>query len=337
MAVQDLHGRHGHDGGGPAGTEGALPADISGRTADRQGTASRVDLLIGGMTCPHCPAMIEKALTALSGVWSAHVNLAARTASIAFDPARVTVADLLQAIRRAGYSPGAAKIRIPIANMHCSSCAVRIETELRNTPGVIKAEASALTASAGVEYRPEATTFEALKAAIARAGYRTAEPETSRDGEDGDPETAAKAAEYDLLMRKFWFAAAVSVPVMLLSYPDFIPGLRGWMPMGSETRRIVWALLGVISLPVMFWSGSQFFTGMWDGLKHRAANMNTLIAIGISAGISVFGGGRGCAGAFPAHGTRRSVLGRGDGGRCAGDAGSRARNPGEGADIRGDQ
>jgi Cu+-exporting ATPase len=84
-------------------------------------------------------------------------------------------------------------------------------------------------------------------------------------------------------MRKFWFAAAVSLPVMLLSYPDLIPGLRDWMPMGSGTRRTVWALLGVLSLPVLVWSGSQFFTGMWDGLKHRSANMHTLIAIGISA------------------------------------------------------
>ena len=84
-------------------------------------------------------------------------------------------------------------------------------------------------------------------------------------------------------MRKFWFAAAIAVPVMGLSYPDLIPGLREWMPAGSETRRIVWALLGVVSLPVLVWSGSQFFTGMLDALKHCAANMNTLIAIGISA------------------------------------------------------
>jgi Cu+-exporting ATPase len=39
----------------------------------------------------------------------------------------------------------------------------------------------------------------------------------------------------------------------------------------------------VLSLPVMAWSGSQFFIGMWDALKHRAANMRTLIAIGITA------------------------------------------------------
>ena len=98
-----------------------------------------------------------------------------------------------------------------------------------------------------------------------------------------DPAEAAIEREYRVLMRKFWFSAAISVPVMAFSYPDLIPGLDTWMPMGSDERRVVWALLGVLSLPVLVWAGSQFFVGMWDALKHRAANMHTLIAIGISA------------------------------------------------------
>ena len=150
------------------------------------------------------------------------------------------------------------------------------------TPGVIKAEANTMTNAVDVEYQPERTSYDALEEAIARAGCRVAEPPVLLDVE-AYPEEAAQQTEYNLLMRKFWFAAAVSVPVMLLSYPDLIPGLRDWMPMGSTTRRIIWALLGVLSLPVLVWSGSQFFTGMWDALKHRAANMHTLIAVGISA------------------------------------------------------
>ena len=53
--------------------------------------------------------------------------------------------------------------------------------------------------------------------------------------------------------------------------------------MGSLERRIVWSFLGVLTLPVMLWAGSQFYTGMWAALKHRSANMHTLIALGISA------------------------------------------------------
>jgi P-type Cu+ transporter len=244
-----------------------------------------LDISIGGMTCPHCPAAIEKALRKLEGVHQANVNLATGMAHIAFEPARIAIPSLLNAIRSAGYVPGAAKIRIPIKNMHCSSCVTRIELALKLTPGVVSARAGLGTNAADVEYLPDQTSFAALRQAIETAGYRVAEPKppTTPEEEELGPEETAQREEYRTLMRKFWFAAVIAVPVMALSYPDLIPGLREWMPAGSDTRRIVWALLGLASLPVLVWSGSQFFTGMWDALKHRAANMNTLIAIGISA------------------------------------------------------
>jgi Cu+-exporting ATPase len=168
--------------------------------------------------------------------------------------------------------------------MHCASCVTRIELALKMTPGVTAARASSLTNSVEVDYQPERTNFDQLRGAIESAGYRVVETKVFvSDQGGGDPVEAEREAEYALLMRKFWLAAAISVPVMALSYPDLIPGLRDWMPMGSTTRRVVWALLGVLSLPVLVWSGSQFFIGLWDGLKHRSANMHTLIAVGITA------------------------------------------------------
>ena len=167
--------------------------------------------------------------------------------------------------------------------MHCSSCVVRVELALQMMPGVVLARANLGPNAVDIEYQPEKVDFEAIRKAIASAGYRVAEPKIDATSEVLDPAEAANEEEYRSLMRKFWFAAAVSIPVMALSYPDLIPGLRDWMPMGSGTRRIVWSLLGILSLPVLIWAGSQFFIGMWDALRHRAANMHTLIAIGISA------------------------------------------------------
>ena len=260
-----------------------LPESAARQALPAPSVLAQIDLPIGSMTCPHCPPRVEEALRKVDGVSGAHVNFANRVAHVTYDSSRTKLLDLVKAIRTAGYTAATAKIRIPIANMHCSSCVIRIEQEVGLTPGVVKAEASSMTSAVDVEYQPEKTNIEALEAAIARAGYRVAEPKLAAVLEAVDPEEAAQTAEYDLLMRKFWFAAAVSVPVMLLSYPDLIPGLRDWMPIGSTTRRIIWALLGVLSLPVLVWSGSQFFTGMWDALKHRAANMHTLIAVGITA------------------------------------------------------
>jgi Cu+-exporting ATPase len=235
------------------------------------------------MTCAHCPPAIEKALAALAGVASASVNPTTRMARIDYDPGRTRIADILGAIRSVGYSAGTASMRVPIQNMHCGSCLIRIELALQMVPGVVSARASLGPNAADIEYQPEKVEFATIRKAIESAGYRVAEPKIAPGADVLDPAEAANEQEYRTLMRKFWFAAAVSIPVMALSYPDLVPGLRDWMPMGSDTRRIVWALLGIVSLPVMVWAGSQFFTGMWDALKHRAANMHTLIAIGISA------------------------------------------------------
>jgi Cu+-exporting ATPase len=67
---------------------------------------------------------------------------------------------------------------------------------------------------------------------------------------------------------------------MIFSYPWLFPYLKDLLPRGSEQLRYLWMAMGVLTLAVMAYSGSQFFTGMWQSLKHRTANMHTLIAIG---------------------------------------------------------
>ncbi|MGW3200472.1 heavy metal translocating P-type ATPase [Streptomyces sp. NPDC001118] len=63
---------------------------------------SRVELLIGGMTCASCAARVEKKLNRMDGV-SATVNYATEKAKIAFG-AGVGVADLIATVERTGYT-----------------------------------------------------------------------------------------------------------------------------------------------------------------------------------------------------------------------------------------
>ena len=121
-------------------------------------------------------------------------------------------------------------------------------------------------------------TNTAHTAAIELAGHRPAAGPVA-------PAVAAspaadRQAEYRALMRKWWFGAAVGAPTMLLSYPWLIPGLRDVFPRGSEQLWWLWVAMGVASLAVIVYSGNQFFTGAWEALRHRSANMHTLIAIG---------------------------------------------------------
>ncbi len=96
----------------------------------------------------------------------------------------------------------------------------------------------------------------------------------------GDPEATAREQEYRSLLRKFWFAALISIPVVLTAYPEFVPFLR---EQSDTTLRLIWAFDALLALPVMLWSGLHFFTGAWQAFRHHSANMNTLIAIGTGA------------------------------------------------------
>jgi P-type Cu+ transporter len=180
----------------------------------------QIDLRVAGMTCPHCPPAIEKAISSVAGVTSANVNLVNRLARIVYDPKRAKVADILRAIRSVGYSVGTAIARIPIKDMHCSSCVIRVELALQMTPGVVSARANLGPNAVDIEYQPEKVDFGAIRKAIESAGYRVAEPKVDAVGEGGDPAEAANEEEYRSLMRKFWFAAAISIPVMALSFAN---------------------------------------------------------------------------------------------------------------------
>jgi P-type Cu+ transporter len=73
------------------------------RTGELVADAERVRLEIGGMTCASCAARVERKLNKLDGV-TASVNFATEKAAVSFDPARVAVADLIEAVEATGYT-----------------------------------------------------------------------------------------------------------------------------------------------------------------------------------------------------------------------------------------
>jgi len=175
-----------------------------------------------------------------------------------------------------------ATARLSIEGMHCASCASRIEAELARVPGVVGASVSLTAEEATVRYAPGRDELPSLEDAVARAGYKArpaAAPEDALTRQESD-----RRREYRSLMRKFWFAALIAVPVMVFSYPDPL-GLDRWAAFeeGSDSLLWIWRALGLATIPVLAWSGSQFYSGAWLALRHRQANMHTLIAVGISA------------------------------------------------------
>ncbi len=237
----------------------------------------RIELPILGMTCNKCVATVEKALRETAGVTKATVNLDQGRAFVTYDPALADLEDLARAVKSAGYRTGAATARIGIKGMSCASCVTTIEKGLRSTTGVLKASVNLGTNEASVEYLPEKTDLEAIKEAVEATGYKAA-PAPSEEAPD--KEAHAREQEYQSLFRKFVFAAVIAVPVMVTAYPEFIPFLR---TLSRGTLRVIWGVTGVLTLPVLLWSGGHFFRGASSAFRHRSADMNTLIALGTGA------------------------------------------------------
>ncbi len=223
---------------------------------------------------------LEQALEAKPGVLKAHINRANSRVHIEYDAGVTTIERLVQVMRDAGLSIGSASMRLKVNGIYCAGCVSTIEKALKSTPGVLDATLNPATEEAKVEYLPTSVNLAALTSAVETAGPYRAAPAAEASEEAHGKEASEQDKEYRQLMRKWWFGAAVGVPTMFLSYPYVFPVLGDLLPRGSEQLRIVWMLMGVASLAVMVYSGSQFYIGMWEGLKRRSANMHTLIAVG---------------------------------------------------------
>lgn len=68
-----------------------------------QDSRKSVLIQVEGMHCENCVGKVRKALEGVTGVASADVNLAAKTARVVFDPASTNSAALMQAVRGAGF------------------------------------------------------------------------------------------------------------------------------------------------------------------------------------------------------------------------------------------
>ncbi len=239
-------------------------------------TTTRVDLPVKGMSCASCVAKIEKALRAVPGVAGASVNLAAEKAIVSYEPERIAVPDITKAIEALGYEVPVERLTFAVQGMSCASCVAKIEKALRAVPGVIGAGVNLGTERATVAALP-GVGFDDLKHAVEALGYTAATlPGPAQAGPLEDREKAARQREIRRLRTKTLVGALLSVPLMLGSFPEWFP----WMP-EVLTQHIA---LFVLATPVHFWVGWQFHRGAWAALRHRTADMNTLVSVGTSAG-----------------------------------------------------
>ncbi len=186
-------------------------------------------------------------------------------------------------IARTAGPAATATATLDIEGMTCASCSNFVERALSRTPGVQRAVVNLATERATVDFVPGQVDRAGLKAAVEQAGYGVAETTANATAAPSplatDDELAArKAAAYAQLRRRFWVAVALAAVVMPLSMAMLWPALM---------QRVGTPLLNygqlALTLPVIFYCGREFYVAAWNGLRHRTASMDTLIAVGTGA------------------------------------------------------
>lgn len=169
-----------------------------------------------------------------------------------------------------------AVLDVPVTGMHCAACATRIEQALAETPGVAEAGVNFATARATVKYDPRVATPDALRAAVRGQGYDVLLPGPAAGASPDEAAAAAHEAEYRRVRLHFVVAAVLTAPVLVLAMGGhLVPGLQTALDFPARP----WVEL-TLTTPVLFWAGRGFLTGAWAAARHRAANMDTLVAVG---------------------------------------------------------
>ena len=264
---------------------------------------ARIILPVEGMSCASCAATVQEALASADGVVGATVNFATAKAAVDYDDSQTHVAELIKTVRSAGYNCGKASVTFTVEQLHYAASVLPLEQALARVKGVIRAAANQATETVTVDYVPGVTTGEELERAVERAGFRVAAPIAAED--PLERERLARAREIRTLTWKLALAGVATVVAMggamllmadrpmdsfkrfdLLGRLLMPAALKLWALVSERTTiDLFWIKVGlaVLTLPVVAWSGQQFYKGTWSGFKHRTADMNTLIGVGTGA------------------------------------------------------
>lgn len=181
-----------------------------------------------------------------------------------------------------------ATTKIQIVGMHCASCAVTTEQALKSVPGVTDVNVNFATERATVTH-DEHVTREALVKAVRDNGYQVAdgapmqhhgEHGSHHEGKGGDEESGASHlihAGY-ITNRGLIFASVLVIPVLASMFVE--------PEIGTIFGRNAWTvLIAAITWYLVLVLGWKFHVGAWNELRHRRANMDTLVTVGTGSAL----------------------------------------------------
>lgn len=163
-------------------------------------------------------------------------------------------------------------VTLPVTGMSCAACAVSVESMLKSTAGVADAGVNYANQSAYVKFDKGATNLEALDKVLQSIGYGFI---ISDDQDEVIAEQEKQQLEHyaSLKTRTIW-TGILSLPVVII----------GMFFMSDSSVSYGNYIMMILTAPVLFIFGRDFFVNAWKQAKHGKSNMDTLVAL--STGIA---------------------------------------------------
>ncbi len=167
-----------------------------------------------------------------------------------------------------------AKLRLFIPSIHCSSCIWLLENLYKLKNGINLSIVNFPRKELSIDYDPRAITLREVVEMLASLGY---EPEITLETTENKNQVSKHQRN---LLIKIGVAGFAFGNIMLFSFPEYVGLDRLVEPQFSRFFSFVSM---VFSLPVIFFSASDYFKSAWSGLKQRLISIDVPIVIGVVA------------------------------------------------------
>lgn len=159
-----------------------------------------------------------------------------------------------------------------IEGIRCAACVWLIERHIRNLKGIREASVNYATQRMHIKWNDNLIKLSEILIAIASIGY-IASPFDEKKA------TESRRAAQRNALKRLAIAGLCMMQVMMLAIPSYLAGKDEIA--ADQNQLMQWASL-LLTLPVLCFSGQEFFSGAWRDFKNRHLGMDVPIALGIS-------------------------------------------------------
>lgn len=160
-------------------------------------------------------------------------------------------------------------VNLTIPGIHCTSCVYVLEHLPQQDQSILKSEVNFLNKEVAITFKRHETTFDQLIEKLAGLGYPP-ELRIKKEAPDAPKKTNLTTK---IAVAGFCFGNA-----MLLSMPEYLDGKL----LLTEDFKLVFGWINlVLGLPILFYSGRDYFTKAWKGIRSRNLNIDLPIALGM--------------------------------------------------------